>query len=110
MTERKAKRGMKNSLRLKKDSRLLYGRIQNSPNLRGRFGGHSINKIEVSILASAVRLRHLQNPVHASVPVETTVIYLLAAKRYPLQVAVVYPIRATVGNKVELDVVAVRQP
>ncbi len=37
--ERDSKRGMKNSLRLKKDSWLLYGRKQNPPNLRDRFGG-----------------------------------------------------------------------
>lgn len=70
-------------------------------------GRDSIDEIEVGILALAVRLRQLQHPDHAGASTETAVVYLLAVERYLLQIAVVYPVGAAVGNEMELDVIAV---
>lgn len=70
-------------------------------------GRDSIDEIEVGILALAVRLRQLQHPDHAGASTETAVVYLLAVERYLLQIAVVYPVGAAVGNEMELDAVAI---
>lgn len=64
----------------------------------------------MGILAFAVCLCPLQNPIDTGMPVTTAVVYQIAVKCYPLQKTIAYSVTTTVGRKMEHDAVAVRQP